>query len=214
MNKEKINTSNFNVNLFLTLQKGLIFFFLILAGNFIGELFQCKIIELFANNIYIKHIIAYISLYFFVILAESKFENTHPIKTLGITFLVYIWFILTSKSQPVNFLVVVGILVLIAFLEFHYKYVTNRIKNNEKISIVDKFIYDNHVITQKILIFLHIFFVIIGFIFYVGLKKIEYMGGWSWRKFFFKLSCNFDSDNTWNLTSFKDRYKVFKTAFY
>ena len=75
MNKEKINTSNFNVNLFLTLQKGLIFFFLILAGNFIGELFQCKIIELFANNIYIKHIIAYISLYFFVILEESKFTQ-------------------------------------------------------------------------------------------------------------------------------------------
>ena len=43
-------------------------FLLIISGNYLGNLFPCKVQEQFENNIYLKHFLGYFTLLFFVIL--------------------------------------------------------------------------------------------------------------------------------------------------
>ena len=72
---ERINDLN-------SIQKGLLFFYLIISGNFIGDLLSCRIKELFTNNLYIKHIISLLSLYFFVIISDERLSSYNPLYTL------------------------------------------------------------------------------------------------------------------------------------
>ena len=46
--------------------------FLIIASNYIGELFPCRVQNLLIGNIYLKHFIAFLTLVFFVVLTDSS----------------------------------------------------------------------------------------------------------------------------------------------
>ena len=48
--------------------------FLIIAANYIGELFPCRIQNLLNSNIYLKHVIAFLTLLFFVVITDSTYN--------------------------------------------------------------------------------------------------------------------------------------------
>ena len=48
--------------------------FLIIASNYLGELFPCRVQDLLGQNIYLKHGIAFLTMVFFVVLSDTKTE--------------------------------------------------------------------------------------------------------------------------------------------
>ena len=62
--------------------KHLFVLYLIIAGNYLGELFGCKTQKMFQENMYFKHIIGFMTLYFFVLFTSTEEQKRGLIKNL------------------------------------------------------------------------------------------------------------------------------------
>tara|TARA_Y100000591_G_C21627002_1_gene590810 strand:- start:258 stop:770 length:513 start_codon:yes stop_codon:yes gene_type:complete len=77
--------------------KSIFLLFLVVSGNFIGELLGCKTRQIFTNNIYIKHIILIFLIYFTIDLTEEK--NEHPIELMKKTIVIWLLFVIGTKTH-------------------------------------------------------------------------------------------------------------------
>ena len=158
-------------------------FILIISGNYLGELFPCKVQDLFTHNIYVKHFLGFITLIFFVTLTVPEFKKSTNILTSS--FKLYIAFLILTNTYHSYWLYsffAIGVMYLIDI------YVEN-IKYNDKEKNYEKFI-ENIELVKKIIIVSVFISVIIGFIVYLGLKKIEYGKKFTYLEFIFgKPSC-------------------------
>jgi len=131
----------------------------------------------------VKHIIGFISLYFFVIITDDKMKKYNPITTLSITVLIYIYFLLMAKVETTYFLIIMILLSLLVFLQIYSEYLynipVNNLKNYEKI-IKNKI---NKV--QYIILILSVILTIFGVLVYIGMKKEEY--GKDFKMYYFLL---------------------------
>ena len=77
--------------------------FLIIASNYIGELFPCKIQDVLSSNIYLKHTIAFLTMLFFVVLTDPNFNLTFE-QLVYNSFKMYIVFLLLINCNK-NFFI-------------------------------------------------------------------------------------------------------------
>ena len=155
----------------ISVQKGLLFFFLIISGNYIGELLSCRTQRLFSDNMTSKHVIALLSLYFFVIVSDSKLQKYNPIVTLLGTLLIYVYFLCVAKVESKFFLYTLVILTIIAFTQIYKEYLET---NKDKLTHFEQFVKQRIDIIQKTFIALTLLVTFVGLLVYIGMKKIEY----------------------------------------
>ena len=106
--------------------KGLFLFIFIISGNYLGELLGCRLIKLLNESMVIKHILGFLTL--FLTLVFTIDLNTSLMKLFKISCILYIIFILSSKtSEYINYLLV--IIFITSFIIQLYK---DRL-NNKKI---------------------------------------------------------------------------------
>ena len=83
--------------------KAIFILYLMVSGNYIGTLFGCKIQTLFDNNMIVKHILGFATLYFFITLIEDSKSSDKdkslvpPHKKLFNTAFIYFAFMMSSK---------------------------------------------------------------------------------------------------------------------
>jgi hypothetical protein len=201
---------------FIVLQKGLLFFYLILLGNFTAELLGCKVQRFFDNKQIPKHIIGFISLYFFVFLADDKIVKLNPFSVLIVSVVMYLWFVLSAKMDDVIWFSTIVLLFLIAVLEVFNEHVKNKQTESSEVSISDKFILKYGSKLQRWFTYAIVILTIIGLLVYIGMKKLEYKEKWSWYKFFLGVpQCNNTLGSSRELEDFSiDKYLYFiKKAF-
>jgi len=159
--------------------KGIFLFIFIISGNYLGELLGCRLITLLNNNIIVKHILGFLTL--FLTLALTIDLEASLIKLLGISCILYIIFILSSKTTKyINYLLM--IIFIIAFILQLYKDRLKRKKtlnNFEKIYLekIDKYI-------NFIILFFVIILIIIGLLIYIGEQKRTYFDNFNYYRFF------------------------------
>jgi hypothetical protein len=93
--------------------------YLVISGNYLGNLFGCKIQQLFRDNMVVKHVLGLFTAYFLIILSTPP-ENYTAESTLVLTLVIYVWFFLTTKMH-VYFWVPMILSVLGAYLLWVYK---------------------------------------------------------------------------------------------
>jgi len=142
-------------------------FVLIISGNYLGELFPCRVQYLFSNSMFIKHALGFLTLLFFVTLTIPEIKKQPNL--LGNTSLIYLWFIIMSKCYYTIWFLVFGIIGIIYLLRM-YK------DNLEKEGLTKYEAKQIEIIntTNKYLILLSIITTVIGFLVYMGAKKLEY----------------------------------------
>ena len=200
---------------FILLQKGLLFFYLILLGNFTAELLGCKVQRFFDNKQIPKHIIGFISLYFFVFLADDKIVKLNPFSVLIVSIGMYLWFVLSAKMDDVIWFSTVVLLFLIAVLEVFNEHVRKK-QETGGLTKKDKFILDYGSKIQRWCTYSIVVLTFIGLLVYIGMKKMEYKDKWSWYKFFLGVpQCNQTVGSARELEDFSiDKYLYFiKKAF-
>lgn len=158
-------------------------FVLIVSGNFIAELLPCRIQYRMQNDMRLKHFIGLLTISFFVILSLSNYKDISNMKKLGLSFMLYIFFLAFSKVTPRIWLYSFGLLTFI--------YVINLIKDDVK---NDKYILLNHLDKMgnvnilekisKITSIISIIIVIGGVITYYFEKRKEYKKKFTFFKFF------------------------------
>ena len=164
---------------------------LIICGNFLGQLFPCKVQEMFNNNILLKHVLGFFTLLFFSI---STIPELHFIETgigkfsdfLLTSVILYFWFILMSKNYYIFWLITFG-LAAIMYLIFLYE------KTEKTVYEKDNKVYESpeYLVQSKKIVGLKIITsTIFGFLVYMGAKKEEYGKKFDYFTFIFgKPSC-------------------------
>ena len=153
-------------------------FILIVSANFLAEIFPCRLQHLLRSNMLVKHIFGLFTMIFFVVLS-SGIKEKNILNIVKSSFLLYILFILISKSQIYTFY------FILLFLGITY--IINIIKQEEKEIIQEELIkedFDNYDHITYILYILIIITTIIGVILYMGEKKIEYRNNFNYFTFF------------------------------
>lgn len=178
--------------------------FLIIASNYIGELFPCRVQDLLINNVYLKHFISYLTLLFFVVLTDTslvkkKFKEIF-IDSIKL-YLIFLLLINCNKKFFVGALILLGAIYIIQLMKQDYKdEITDEYENSNKYKMLNKI--------ERVIYILFFIVVIIGFIIYMGEKKIEYKNSFKYSTFIFgKPSCKGKSPDTNLVGSFIEAFK-------
>lgn len=151
-------------------------FILILFGNYLGELLPCRVQQMMKDNVYLKHLLGYMTLLFFVVLTMPELfaENV-----LFSSMSLYIYFLFFSKTYYVFWLAIFCIFAIIFIVSMIYK---QRIERGEHKKQENKKIYDYMRIA---LVFIIIMLTLIGFLIYLGNKKREFGSKFQFLRFLF-----------------------------
>lgn len=172
LNNEFINGS---ISVFVVL--------LIISGNFLGELMPCRVRKELSENMWLKHFLGYLTLVFFAVLTVFKNSNMN---VLLLSFIIYLYFLLLSKTNWRFWMAVVFLLGLAYFIYVWkvsvYDLMVEKkdniyIENTKGIKILADTI-------QNISVILAFILTIIGVIVYLGNKKREYGKDFSYVYFY------------------------------
>ena len=178
--------------------KSLFTLYLIISGNFLASLLGCKIQHLFNHNMFIKHLLGFITLLFFVVLSDDEYNSKDPNKQLLFTLGIYLLFIITTRINYNAWVIFILISATIYILDIYRK--------NDN---VEKSTKDTIQKIEKVLFVLNAIVITLGFLVYLGDKKIEYNKDFTYLTFLFgKPECKNDQFVNNNvLRSLKSAFK-------
>ncbi len=150
-------------------------FYLLVFCNFTAELLGCNLQTVLRDNIYAKHIIALVLLFFLIIVVNPSYADQNILKNIGITLLIYLWFIITTRS-PFSIMMMILVCLIAAYIANIAK---DRYTNEKKEDSANK-----AQLVQNILAIAAVLLSIIGFFIYMYEKKLEYKDDFSFKRFF------------------------------
>jgi len=157
--------------------KNLFILYLVISSNFLANLFGCKIQKAFNENIYIKHLLGFFTLYLFISLVESSdVIPSNLIDRLKFAGVIYLWFILTTRMNIKFWIPFILILSTVYILQLN-------IDIEKKKDQVDSEKVNKYTTYQKNLIKVAFLLTIIGFLVYLGEKKYEYGNSFKYSTF-------------------------------
>jgi hypothetical protein len=157
-------------------------FVLIISGNYLGELFPCKVQQIFSDNMYVKHILGYLTLVFFVALTIPELKKSESL--LRLTFLIYLGFLILAKTYYTFWFLIFGLIGVIYLLDMYEKSLEGEEENSTSLINENK----TKMLISKVQLGLTIsilVFTLFGFITYMGYKKQEYKGNFKYLTFLF-----------------------------
>ena len=157
-------------------------FVLIVSGNYLGELFPCRVQKIFNSNMYVKHTLGFLTLLFFVALTIPELKEQENF--LGYTTLIYLWFIMMAKCYYTIWFIVFGLVGVLYVMQMYKE--TKEKKDGEGGS------QDMAMLKQaeKVVIVTTFVMTVLGFLVYMGAKKREYKNKFSYLQFIFGMpSC-------------------------
>lgn len=186
-------------NVILNSTKSIFILYLIISCNFLANLLGCRTQELM-NNMTIKHLLGFMTMYFFVVLADSQSKlGKTPGKQMLNTMLFYLIFVLTTKMDYKMWLALIVILSIIYILQVY--------KDHPNSSEKDRKDYET---IQEYLTYISGVLIVLGFFIYLGRKRIEYGDKFEFLTFILgKTTCygNRDSVEISDLTALKAVFK-------
>lgn len=141
--------------------------YLLIACNFLGAVFGCKLQYFLWTNMIFKHIVGYLLMLFLIIFAEPRFRDTGKyVKAIIYSIILYIWFILTTKTHIYVTFVIIILFMILYVLEL-WKNALNEKTDEETIKNLK---------TSQLYITIGAFIItIVGFFQYMMLKERESM---------------------------------------
>ena len=175
------------------LLKGIFLFIFIISGNYLGELLGCRLIELLNTSILTKHFLGFLTL--FITLAVSVDLHSSLVELFYMSILVYIIFILSSRTTKyINFLIL--IILILTFIVQLYKDRLHKKKEEKIITNAEKthITYINNY--NYIIIIILTILILVGLLIYLGEQKRSHLETFNLYTFFIgNLECNHGNDN-------------------
>lgn len=169
----------------VTSPKSIFILYLIISGNFLANLFGCRTQEALNNNMWLKHLLGFMTMYFFVVLVDSKSKlSDSPRTQMLFTLLFYVIFIITTRMDYKWWLAFIIGLSIIYILQVY--------KDHDKTEEQERQQLETY---QRYLIYTVGIIIILGFMIYVGRKKTEYGDNFNYLTFLLgKTSCSFNKE--------------------
>lgn len=178
INKEKIIENDKSTQFYsIKLINGAFFLLLIISSGFVGDILNCKYQRLVINNIYIKHLVAFFTLYF---LNSNLFsDNDHPMNNLYNCIVLYIIFIIIMRLNITFTGIVLVLIFIIHLLHNHYVFYKNNPDKSKDYNLIIKLHYFIRVIS-----IITLTIAIIGLVININNRKKEYGKNFKLSNFF------------------------------
>lgn len=120
--------------------KSIFILYMLISANFLANTFGCSIQKILTENMLAKHLIGFLTLYFFVTLTSKpdKTDELMFIKKFSVSILVYFVFILSTRTKGMYFNIFL-LLVAVNFLINSYTDSIDETKHQEYIDTVKYF---------------------------------------------------------------------------
>jgi hypothetical protein len=168
--------------------------YVLVSTGFISEVLSCQMRNLFMSSSYFRHIFAIIMVFVFIMFeggwdfdkteedkAPTNWASGNTVHSIIIASLIYLVFIISSKSKIVPNLIFFGLLFILYFVNTHRDYLMNRGRispeTNESIMII-----------QRVMIGICIVVLIYGFVEYYFYQLSEHPKDFSWKIFLLGVS--------------------------
>ncbi len=159
-------------------------FVLLISCSFLVQLFPCRLQYELNENIYLKHLFALFTMFFFVILL-APLEDKRFIVLKSVA--MYILFVLITKVEYKIFILII-VLLFISYIVVLQKELQK--KKNETLEEHERRetkMYDQ---INLVVYFIVIILILIGVAIFMGEKKMEYKNKFNYITFFFgKVKC-------------------------
>jgi hypothetical protein len=141
--------------------------YLILSANFLAPLFPCRVQSFLQNSMFTRHILGYLTMTFFVVLTNQK-NPLDITKLFGMSLLLYLWFILTTRMDMYSFSVLVVLIGGAYILQLYENDLAEKsVEQNQ--DAINKLQY-----AKKIIAIIALAVTGFGVFMYYGEKRIEY----------------------------------------
>lgn len=149
--------------------------YLWLMFNYLQSLLNCDLQKILHENVYVKHLLGLIAFYFLFTVLDPN--NNVSVGTIFVkTLVVYILFMMITKSKWYFAMTAVGLLLVDQILKNHISYL------QKKDATVDVKKYEKARFSIEMLM---IAVIVLGYIHYFILQRRDYKGEFSWLKFIF-----------------------------
>jgi hypothetical protein len=169
-------------------------FYLIITSNFFVPLLPCRAQSTVANSMLLRHIFGFLTMTFFVVLANTKTPLPFS-KIIRLSLGLYIWFMISTRIRFDMWFVLVCILATMYILKVYKENSDDKLEESTKDTIER---------TESVLFFSAMTVTGLGALLYLGEKKIEYGKRFDLGKFVFgHVTCRGKSQSLGFLESLK-----------
>tara|TARA_S200000501_G_C20687966_1_gene683799 strand:- start:4 stop:669 length:666 start_codon:yes stop_codon:yes gene_type:complete len=109
-----------------SLGKPLFLFYLAVAGNYIGGLFNAKVVEILESNETVMHVLGFV---IFSTTVSAYIENPTMERVLQYSVILYAWFELTTRMNYKVLGVFIAVLGIVYFLELRMEELHEKVNN-------------------------------------------------------------------------------------
>lgn len=178
--------------------------YLVLSSNFLAPLFPCRLQEFLSESMFVRHILGYLTLTFFVVLS-SKTVPLSFAQIMALSAVFYFWFLMTTKMHMTPWFIMITLVGVIYIINLYQTIEPEKVQSEEEQKALS--------ITKQVLAGLAIAVTLIGFLAYFGEKRIEYYGEFSIQKFLLGAPhCKGESPNVGYLKALRSAVRVTKPA--
>lgn len=187
------NIKNRIENDFIPNANALLIFILILSGNYLDDLFPCKVQYLIRNNLLMKHLVGFMILYFLTVLTIPELRS---IRGIGSAIGLYVLFLLSSKINYIAWAFVLFIYAIVYLMNI----IVGDLKTRKLKSKKDKL--ENNTLIHHLrrimswLVIISIVIIFTGFIHYYGTKRMQHGTNFTFKQFLFGTpKCGYEIKN-------------------
>jgi hypothetical protein len=168
--------------------------YVLVSTGFISEVLSCQMRRLFISSSYFRHIFAIIMVFVFIMFeggwdfdkneedkAPTNWASGNTFHSIIIASLIYLVFIISSKSKLIPNLIFFGLLFILYFVNTYRDYLMNRGRISPETN-------ESIMIFQRILIGVCIIVLIYGFVEYYLYQLSEHPKDFSWKLFLLGVS--------------------------
>jgi hypothetical protein len=173
------------VEKFGSLVGGLFILYMMISTNFLPELFGCHLQLLLKNKIWAKHLVALLTIFFFVNVTTSALNWNLGIK-FGFSVVLYVIFMFSQQSEYASQIGFIMIILIIYVLQLVRDQMNTQADNDKTLTPEQSAEMRNQTAAMgKVQIGLFVtslIMIAVGHIAYVGKKKLQFRQGFSYWK--------------------------------
>jgi hypothetical protein len=149
------------------LSDNLLILYFVLAGRFLTPLFPTNTSAFLADSALMRHILGFATVGIFCIAGKSALDDIMPMGTLlATTVVIYFWFLIASKMTANWWILLSLLFVALYFIDVYEE---------------DAGIQKDLVTVKQVILGLSVVITAIGFVIYVGEKKLDYKSKFSYE---------------------------------
>ena len=143
-------------------------FLFIIAGNYVGDIYSCGIRNFMKEYMFIKHIIGFFIMLFFVGLVQEKLTIT---KRIFQSFILYFWFIFIMRAPTIITMTAIFLIGIIYIIDLYIGDLKTKLDENKKINEENNKLIEQYTIVNNFLFITSFLISIIGTSIYIYILK-------------------------------------------